>query len=171
VKATDSMSTPEPLSHAQALRLLSTYRDVERDEDQREAALNDPRIDESVLQEFLTSLPPQARQGALCRCTRPAVLTRWALSNNEDERAVVACNPSTPSTSLRRLAEDPQARVRMQIPFNPNAEPDVLARLILDPDPMVQDTLAFAFDTEAGHALRAGQREFVHRGDADDEPF
>jgi len=53
----------------------------------------------------------------------------------------------------------------MQVCFNPNAEPDVLAALLLDPSPEVQDAIRCAFDTEIGHVLRRGSRTAIYKGD------
>jgi hypothetical protein len=46
----------------------------------------------------------------------------------------------------------------MQIPFNGNADPDVLARLLLDDAPEVQDAIEVAFDSDEGRHLRNGAR-------------
>ncbi len=138
--------------------LLDLFVNTDLEHDVRAGALNDPSIPISIVHCFIRSLAPEVRDVALTLTSRSSVLAEWAAIGTVVERTVVAFNPYTPQAALRRLAADPEASVRMQLPFNPATPPDVLAQLVLDSSPEVQDALAVAFDTDAGHALRRGQR-------------
>ncbi len=148
---------------------LVRFLDRQLELDERAAALNDPDVPSSALRAFLFSLSPDRREVALSMCEKPSLLAEWAARGNVDERVIVAFNPHTPSAVLRRLVGDPAPRVRMQIAFNPNSEPDVLAELLLDPDPVVEEAITCAFDTYAGHQLRAGVRTVEFEEERDDE--
>lgn len=57
------------------------------------------------------------------------VLNLLSMDEAFNIRTLSACNPNTPNTSLRRLAEGANDYVRMVIANNPSVSPDVLDRI------------------------------------------
>jgi hypothetical protein len=56
-----------------------------------------------------------------------------ASDKNVDVRRFVACNPSTPSEALIKLASDKDFYVRSSIAANPSTTREILEILLLDP--------------------------------------
>lgn len=152
------VSERQPLTAWEALDVLALYLDLDQEPEVRESALNDDRVPDEIVSAWLRTLPGEQRQGALGRCSRPAVLDRWALSPYPEERVAVAFNPYTPPAALSVLVEDPDELVRCQIAFNPQAGPETLRTLFADPSPGVRESVDTAFSTEFGLRLRAGDR-------------
>lgn len=154
------MSHPSSLSPAEALDVLSVYLDVDQEVEIREAALNDERVPEGIVDALFRTMPGDRRDIALTRCTRSPVLRTWSASDAVEDRIAVAFNPHTPADVLHGLAHDAEPRVRAQVAFNPRADAASLQRLFDDPSPLVRDAVQVAFETEFGHELRKGERMF-----------
>ncbi len=147
-----------PMPEEQAFARLEFFANINNDPEEREAALNDPKIADGFVLAYLRTMPTRTFEAALGFLSRPLVLHELLIDATTDQRLTIAFNPATAPEDLRRLAEDPSPDVRAQLAFNPNTEPDVLASLLLDGSERVREAVQEAFDTDFGHFLRTGQR-------------
>ncbi len=137
----------EELSALEALQLLERFLDPNRDLLERAGALDDLRIPDGVVLQFLLTLPAESRLEALALCDRHAVLAHWVESQILEDRHAVACNLSLDQRLQLMLLMDPDASVRAALADNLCLDFDVLAGLLADSNVVVQEALArrFAF--------------------------
>lgn len=143
-------------------KLLLSFLDSELVTEQREAALNDPRISSNEQGAFIAALDADRRLIALAMSQRPHVLLCWALEGNEQERQVVAYNPWSPPSAVDVAMEDLPS-VRMQLPYRPVSQEN-WRKLLTDEDGDVRDSIASAFDIHERLGNPAEDREQARFG-------
>jgi hypothetical protein len=82
---------------------LDVFLDGGNELDERAAVLNHPRFGSDEIVTFLEGLEPEWRELALSVCTRPQVLTYWAVMGTPMERVTILCNAAAPEY-VRELA-------------------------------------------------------------------
>ena len=143
-------------------RLLSTFLDRSLVVEQREAALNDPRISSNEQAAFIARLDTERRSIALALSQRPHVLLLWAVQGDERERRTVAYNPWAPPGAVEEAMDDLPG-VRMQLPFRP-VPTEIWRKLLEDDDTDVRDAIEAAFDIHERLGNPAEDRERARRG-------
>jgi hypothetical protein len=137
----------EELSALEALQQLERFLDPKLDAFERSCALDDSRIPDGVVVQFLLTLPAESRLEALALTDRHAVLVHWVESQIVEDRHSVACNMSLDPDLQSALVRDTEASVRAALVDNLRLDFDVLAGLLADGSVIVQEALArrFAF--------------------------
>ena len=77
----------------------------------------------------VTEWPDERKRKEAVDSQDPFVLNLMSMDENFNIRTLSACNPNTPATSLRRLAEGANDYVRMVIANNPNSSSEILDRI------------------------------------------
>jgi hypothetical protein len=134
------------LTTEEALARLERFLDRSLDIIERCLPLDDVRIADAVVIQFLHTIPVSFRLQALMLCERAAVHEAWAGSRLVEEREAIASNFYISPELQMQLAHDSEEPVRAALPNNYHLDFEVLTVLLADSSVYVQEALVCHFE-------------------------